>query len=117
MSHVTNRPPQSRGWTKNTWTDRAGVRMSQGQIVTADGSLGGRIVWVEVWSVCGWTDRQGIKIFSQIRLKRPCQKEKTDKFFNVGGATLCTYNYFMLCPLFPQQAVSSTHASDYMCAV
>jgi hypothetical protein len=36
------------GWTKNTWTDRIGVRMSQGRIVTADGSLGGRIVWVEL---------------------------------------------------------------------
>jgi hypothetical protein len=57
-----------------------------GQIVTADGSLGGRIVWVELRSVCGRMDRQGIKIFSQIRLKRPCQIEKTDKFVNVGGA-------------------------------
>ncbi len=25
-----------------------GVRMSQGQLVTADGSLGGRIVWVKL---------------------------------------------------------------------
>jgi hypothetical protein len=33
-----------------------GVRMSQGRIVTADGSLGGRIVWVELsrgWFVGG----------------------------------------------------------------
>ncbi len=36
------------GWTKHTWTDRLGVRMSQGCIVTADGSLGGQIVWVEL---------------------------------------------------------------------
>ncbi len=36
------------GWTKNTWMDRIGVRMSQGPIVTADGSLGGWIVWVEL---------------------------------------------------------------------
>jgi hypothetical protein len=36
------------GWTKNTWTDRTGVRMSQGQIATAGGSLGGKIVWVEM---------------------------------------------------------------------
>jgi hypothetical protein len=36
------------GWTKNTWTDRIGVKMSLGRIVTADGSLGGRIVWVEL---------------------------------------------------------------------
>ncbi len=36
------------GWTKNTWMDRIGVRMSQGRIVTADGSLGGQIVWVEL---------------------------------------------------------------------
>ncbi len=36
------------GWMKNTWTDRIGVRLSQGQIVTADGSLGGRIVWVKL---------------------------------------------------------------------
>ncbi len=36
------------GWKKNTGTDRIGVRMSQGHIVTADGSLGGRIVWVEL---------------------------------------------------------------------
>jgi hypothetical protein len=33
---------------KNTWTGRIGVRMSQGRIVTADGMLGGRIVWVEL---------------------------------------------------------------------
>jgi hypothetical protein len=36
------------GWTKNTWRDRTGVRMSQGQIATAGGSLGRRIVWVEM---------------------------------------------------------------------
>jgi hypothetical protein len=36
------------GWTKNTWMDRIGVRMSQGHIVTTDGSLGGWIVWVEL---------------------------------------------------------------------
>jgi hypothetical protein len=36
------------GWTKNTWMDRTGLRMSQGRIVTAGGSLGGRIVWVEM---------------------------------------------------------------------
>jgi hypothetical protein len=32
--------------------DHTGVRMSKGQIVTADGSLGGLIVWVE--SLRGW---------------------------------------------------------------
>ncbi len=36
------------GWTKNTRMDRMGVKMSQGRIVTADSSLGGRIVWVEL---------------------------------------------------------------------
>jgi hypothetical protein len=36
------------GWTKNTWTDRIGVRMSQRRIVIADSSLSGRIVWVEL---------------------------------------------------------------------
>jgi hypothetical protein len=33
-------PTTNQGWTKNTWTDCIGVRMSQGRIVTADGSLG-----------------------------------------------------------------------------
>jgi hypothetical protein len=28
------------GWKKNTWMDHTGVRMSQGRIVTAGGSLG-----------------------------------------------------------------------------
>jgi hypothetical protein len=44
------------GWTKNTCTDRTGVRMSQGQIVTAGGLLSGQIVWVEMslgQFVCG----------------------------------------------------------------
>jgi hypothetical protein len=36
------------GWTKNTWTDCIGVRMSLGPIVTANSSLGGQIVWVEL---------------------------------------------------------------------
>ncbi len=36
------------GWTKNMWTDRIGGQMSQGRIVTADGLLGGRLVWVEM---------------------------------------------------------------------
>ncbi len=30
------------------WTDRIGVKMSLGRLVTADGSFGGRIVWVEL---------------------------------------------------------------------
>jgi hypothetical protein len=34
--------------TKNTWTDCVGVRMSQGRIVTADGSMGGQIVWIDM---------------------------------------------------------------------
>ncbi len=40
--------------------DRIGVRMSQRRIVTADGSLGGRIVWVELSRdrlVGGWRHR------------------------------------------------------------
>jgi hypothetical protein len=32
------------GWTKNTWMDRIGVRISQGRIVTAEGLLGARLV-------------------------------------------------------------------------
>jgi hypothetical protein len=35
-------------WPKNTWTNHIGVRMSQGQIVTADGLFGGGIVWIEL---------------------------------------------------------------------
>ncbi len=48
--HVTCDKPSTLklGRTKNTWTDRTGIRMSQGQIVTTDGSLGGQIVWVEL---------------------------------------------------------------------
>jgi hypothetical protein len=45
------------GWTKNMWTDRIGGQMSQGRIVTADGLLGGRLVWVEMLRgrfVGGW---------------------------------------------------------------
>ncbi len=44
----------NQGWTKNSWTDRIGVRMSHGCIVTAEVSLGGLIAWVEMlrgWSV------------------------------------------------------------------
>jgi hypothetical protein len=44
MSHVTNCPPQSRGGWK--YLDRSS---SQGQVVTTDGLLGWRIVWVELW--------------------------------------------------------------------
>jgi hypothetical protein len=33
---------------KNTWTDRIGVRISQGRIVTSYGSLSGRVAWVEM---------------------------------------------------------------------
>jgi hypothetical protein len=29
------------GWTKKTWMNHTGVRMSQGRIATVDGSLGG----------------------------------------------------------------------------
>jgi hypothetical protein len=48
--YVTSDKPSTLkiGWKKNTWTDRIGVRMSLGRIVTADGSLGGRIVWVKL---------------------------------------------------------------------
>jgi hypothetical protein len=48
--HVTcDKPSNSNlGWMKNSWMDHSGVRMSQGRIVTADGSLGGWIVWVEL---------------------------------------------------------------------
>jgi hypothetical protein len=46
---TSDKPSTSKlGWTKNTWTDRIGVKMSLGRIVTADGSLGGWIVWVEL---------------------------------------------------------------------
>jgi hypothetical protein len=44
MSHVTDRPPQSRGGWK--YLDRSS---SQGQVVATDGLLGWRIVWVELW--------------------------------------------------------------------
>jgi hypothetical protein len=48
--HVTcDKPSTSKPrWTTNTWTDHLGVRMSQRRIVTAQGSLGGQIVWVEL---------------------------------------------------------------------
>jgi hypothetical protein len=63
--HVTcDKPSTSKpGWTKNTWTDHTGVRMSQGQVVTADGLLGGRIVWFELsrgWFVGGWIIKASI---------------------------------------------------------
>ncbi len=35
-------------WMTNYWTDLVSVRMSQGRIVTADGLLGGQIMWVEM---------------------------------------------------------------------
>jgi hypothetical protein len=56
MSHVTKLSTLKQGWTKNTWTDRTGIRMSQGQIGTAEGLFGGQIVWVELSCgrfVCG----------------------------------------------------------------
>jgi hypothetical protein len=48
--HVTcDKPSTSEsGWTKNTWMDHIGVRMSQGRIVTGDGTLGGWIVWIKL---------------------------------------------------------------------
>jgi hypothetical protein len=48
--HVTFDKPSTLKpvWTKNTWTDLIGVRMSQGRNVTADGLLGRQIVWVEL---------------------------------------------------------------------
>jgi hypothetical protein len=57
--HVTCEKPSTSkpGWTKNTWAECTSVRMSQGQIVTSDGLLGGWIVWVELslgWFVGGW---------------------------------------------------------------
>jgi hypothetical protein len=56
--HVTcdKMSTSNQGWTKNTWTDRIGVRMSYGCIVTAEVSLGGLIASVEMlrgWSVGG----------------------------------------------------------------
>ncbi len=36
------------GWTKNIRMDRTSGKMSQGQIVRADGSLSGWIVWVKM---------------------------------------------------------------------
>jgi hypothetical protein len=41
---------------KNTWTECKGVRVSQGRIVTADGTLGGRIVWPKYQVVGSWLD-------------------------------------------------------------
>ncbi len=48
--HVTcDKPSTSKpGRTKNTRADCIGVRMFQERIVTADGSLGRRILWVEM---------------------------------------------------------------------
>jgi hypothetical protein len=51
------------GFGKNTWMDCTGVRMSQVWIVTADSSLGGHtysVGQIITWSICGWTDSQGI---------------------------------------------------------
>jgi hypothetical protein len=48
--HVTCDKPSTlkSEWTENTWMDCTGERMSKGQIDTADGSLAGWIVWVEL---------------------------------------------------------------------
>jgi hypothetical protein len=48
MIHMTIHSILNPGWTKNTWMDCKGVRMSQRRILTIDGSLGGQIVWVEM---------------------------------------------------------------------
>jgi hypothetical protein len=38
----------NQGWKKNTWTDFVDERISKGCIVTADSSLGGWTMWVEL---------------------------------------------------------------------
>ncbi len=56
MSHVTKLSTLKPGWTKNTWRDRTDVCLSKGQFGTAEGLLGGQIVWVELSCgrfVCG----------------------------------------------------------------
>ncbi len=45
------------GWTKNTWTDRIGSKLSQQTVCRMDGLSDGRLVWVEMsrgWFVGGW---------------------------------------------------------------
>ncbi len=89
MSHVTNRPPWSRGETKNTWTDRTGVRMSEGLCTAFVGCTDsvGRIV---AWLVCGWIDRQGTSLLSSRHIK-------SFDFPHIYSSHFLPYIFFSLC--------------------
>jgi hypothetical protein len=68
MSLCDNTSTINQGQMRNTWTDRIGVRMSQGHSVKAGGSFRGRTEWVEM-SHGRWTNlsrhRDGAESFTE----------------------------------------------------
>jgi hypothetical protein len=91
--------------TFNTWTDRSGERMSQGQIVKADSSLCGRIVWVELSCgrfVSGRIVKEPAELgFSPRKLLAGPSFPSGTWNFTVMPSTRTIFQSFRICEIFP----------------